>query len=211
MQLRRGDVLAGALALLDAEGLDGLTMRKLAGRLGVQAGGLYWHFASKQALLEAMAEHIIDGVGAPLLDGPWDEQTLTIAHRLRDALLSHRDGARVVAGTYVVGPNTLAVGSLGVDVLTRAGLPAERAGWVMFALSEYVLGHTIEEQSQKERAAAVAIANREASDAIAAQSSPPEAKPYLDALRAVTSADPADRFRYGLDLFLDGLRQRLRR
>jgi TetR/AcrR family transcriptional regulator, tetracycline repressor protein len=58
MQLKRADVVTGALALLDADGLDGLTMRKL----GVQAGGIYWHFKNKQALLEAMADRIVGEV-----------------------------------------------------------------------------------------------------------------------------------------------------
>jgi type II secretory pathway predicted ATPase ExeA len=55
MRLRREHVVDEAIVLLDADGLDALTLRKLATRLGVQAGALYWHFASKQALLDAMA------------------------------------------------------------------------------------------------------------------------------------------------------------
>ncbi|MFD0516963.1 TetR/AcrR family transcriptional regulator [Paractinoplanes durhamensis] len=62
MQLRRADVLRGARDLLDADGLDGLTMRKLGAALNVQAGGLYWHFPSKQALLEAVADDLLAGV-----------------------------------------------------------------------------------------------------------------------------------------------------
>lgn len=51
MQLRRGDVLDGAMAILDEFGLADLTMRRLATSLGVQPGALYWHFPNKQTLL----------------------------------------------------------------------------------------------------------------------------------------------------------------
>ncbi len=60
MQLRRGDVLDGAMAILDEYGLGDLTMRKLATSLGVQPGALYWHFPNKQTLLGAMADRILD-------------------------------------------------------------------------------------------------------------------------------------------------------
>ena len=60
MRSRCERVVDVAIALLDADGLDALTMRKLATRLGVQAGALYWHFASKQALLDAMADRFLE-------------------------------------------------------------------------------------------------------------------------------------------------------
>ncbi|MDN3352097.1 TetR family transcriptional regulator [Actinomadura sp. DC4] len=59
MRLKRAAIVTGALALLDTDGLDGLTMRKLGARLGVQAGGIYWHFTNKEALLGAMADRIV--------------------------------------------------------------------------------------------------------------------------------------------------------
>ncbi|HTU05408.1 MAG TPA: TetR/AcrR family transcriptional regulator C-terminal domain-containing protein, partial [Trebonia sp.] len=148
MALTRDDVLAAALKLLDEEGLDRLTMRRVATRLNVQHGALYWHYADKQALLDAMAEHIVGNVaeidpGAPALT-----QLEQLAWRLRDALLSHRDGARVVAGTFVTEPNTLKVAEAGVRAALAAGAPPGEAALAAFALQEYVLGHTIEEQAR---------------------------------------------------------------
>ena len=64
MRLRREHVVDVAIALLDADGLDALTMRKLATRLGVQAGALYWHFANKRALLDAMADRFLEDFAA---------------------------------------------------------------------------------------------------------------------------------------------------
>ncbi len=200
MLLRKSNVVDGALALLDTEGLDGLTMRKLGAALNVQAGALYRHYPSKEALLDAMAERLLEGVGDPLPDASWDEQLRLLSHRFRAALLAHRDGARVVAGTFVSEPNTTAVGSAGVGALCRAGIPLERAGWIAFAGMYYVLGHTIEEQAQLQLAAK--------GDTWEARTHKEDPE-YAEALRAVMVADPAKRFAYGLDLFIAGVRQRL--
>ncbi|SEG60457.1 regulatory protein, tetR family [Nonomuraea solani] len=198
MQLKRADVVTGALALLDTDGLDGLTMRKLGARLGVQAGGIYWHFKNKEALLGAMADRIAGQViETPLAPGPWDARLAEIAHRLRRAMLAHRDGARVVAGTYVVEPNTVRGGEQAVRILTDAGFPLDRAGWVIFAALYYVVGHTIEEQAQ------LAAGDWEQRGA-----GLPDTEPHR-ALSGVIEADPEERFAYGLELLLDGVRVRL--
>jgi TetR/AcrR family tetracycline transcriptional repressor len=200
MQLKRADVVTGALTLLDTDGLDGLTMRKLGALLGVQAGGIYWHFKNKEALLDAMADRIAAEITeTPLPAGPWDAQLTEIAHRLRRALLAHRDGARVVAGTYVVEPNTVRGGEQTARILTDAGFPLDRAGWVIFAALYYVLGHTIEEQAQ--RAAAGDWEQRE--------TGLPDTE-LNRAMDGVIKADPEERFAYGLELFLDGVRLRLK-
>lgn len=96
MQLRRGDVLDGAMAILDEYGLGDLTMRKLATSLGVQPGALYWHFPNKQTLLGAMADRILDGVAAPPTASTWDGALSELAHRFRAALLAHREDRKSV-------------------------------------------------------------------------------------------------------------------
>ena len=199
MQLKRADVVTGALALLDTDGLDGLTMRKLGARLGVQAGGIYWHFTNKDALLAAMADRIVgEAFTTPLAAGPWDAQLAEIAHRMRRALLAHRDGARVVAGTYVVEPNTVRGGNAALQILADAGFPLDRAGWVLFAANYYVLGHTIEEQAQRDQG-----------DWEQRGADLPDTD-LSRAMEGVVRADPEERFAYGLELFLDGVRLRLR-
>jgi len=199
MQLKRADVVTGALALLDADGLDALTMRKLGARLGVQAGGIYWHFKNKQAVLEAVADRIVGEVTAtPFEPGAWDAQLAELAHRLRRALLAHRDGARVVAGTFVLEPNTERGAEAALRIMTDAGFPLDRAGWVLFAVTYYVLGHTIEEQAQRAQGDW-----EERGKALPASE--------LNGLMAeVIKANPTERFTYGLELILDGVRLRLK-
>src|SRR4051812_42345510 len=101
MRLNRDQVLHAALDLLDQVGLDQLTMRRLTTTLGVQNGATYWHFPSKQALLEAMADTLLTGVPGDLDQRrPWPERIAHLAHRLRHALLSRRDGARLFSGAF---------------------------------------------------------------------------------------------------------------
>jgi hypothetical protein len=113
-------------------------------------------------------------------------------------LLSHRDGARVMAGTYVAEPNTILLGNMVIEILQAAGLPPDQAGWAAFAAFHYVLGHTIEEQAQIELAERGAWEPKLTVDGI-------ENKLAATAF----TADPAEWFGYGLQLFLDGIRQQL--
>jgi TetR/AcrR family tetracycline transcriptional repressor len=159
-----------------------------------------WHFAGKQALLDAMADRFLEDFTADWPAGSWDEQFAAAAWRLRQVLLSHRDGARVMAGTYVAEPNTVLLGNRAIEILQAAGLPPDRAGWAVFAAFHFVLGHTIEEQAQLELAGRGAWEPKLTVDGI-------ENKLAATAF----TADPAERFGYGLELFLDGIRQQLAR
>ncbi len=198
MQLKRADLVTAALALLDTDGLDGLTMRKLGARLGVRAGAIYWHFKNKEALLDAMADRIVGAANEqPLPPGPWDVQLTELAHRMRRAMLAHRDGARVVAGTYVVEPNTVHVGDQAARILTDAGFPLDRAGWAIFTAMYYMLGFTIEEQAQR----AAGDWERRGADL-------PDSELHR-AMDGVIRVDADERFGYGLELLLDGIRLRL--
>lgn len=86
------DVVAAALRVLDAQGLEGCSMRRVAAELDVQPSALYHHVPNKQSLLALMADEIVRGVGAVTDDDP---RRLCIT--LRDAMLAVHDGADVVA------------------------------------------------------------------------------------------------------------------
>lgn len=202
MLLRKTDVVDGALKFLDVEGLDGLTMRKLGATLNVQGGALYRHFPNKSALLAAMADKLVEGVGDPLPDAPWHEQIHILGDRFRTALLAHRDGARLLGEfdrSLATGTNTTSAGDLAINVLCGAGLPPAQAGWLAFALFYYVLGHTIEEQAQVNPR--VGDNWRGRGTRLAADVSPH----YAEALDSLTSSDPAQRFTYGLSVFIEGI------
>ncbi|MFI6093101.1 TetR/AcrR family transcriptional regulator C-terminal domain-containing protein [Streptomyces sp. NPDC051218] len=199
MPLSKAKVVDEALRLLDTEGLDQLTMRKLSAALNVQGGALYRHFPNKEALLDAVADKIVEGISEPLPDVPWPEQIRILGSRLRAALLTHRDGARVVAGTFAPGANTVIGSDVSVQVLCRAGLPPAQAGWVTFALFYYVLGHAIEEEAQLRLPPDHDWRTR--TDSLDVKVSPQ----YAAALDSLSTTNPAERFDYGLNVFIEGL------
>lgn len=148
MKIVKEDVVTKALELLDEVGLEGLTMRKLADALKIQAPSLYWHFANKSALLDGMADALLEHVGRGVSRGEqWEDRLCQIAGELRLALLSRRDASRVFAGTYPISENILRVGSLIHECLLDAGMDDRRASWSVFILSHYVIGFSIEEQA----------------------------------------------------------------
>src|SRR5215469_6392403 len=95
--LDRERLVDEALALLDEVGLDDLSMRRLAERLGVTAASLYWYVRDKDELLALLADAISGEIPLPDPDLPWREALEVGARNLRRIAVSHRDGARVLA------------------------------------------------------------------------------------------------------------------
>ncbi|HKA13077.1 MAG TPA: TetR/AcrR family transcriptional regulator C-terminal domain-containing protein [Candidatus Dormibacteraeota bacterium] len=100
----RERLVSAALEVLDEAGLEGLTMRSLAERLGMRAASLYWHIRDKDQLLGLLAEAIVAEVPEPASDLPWRAQLEAFATDYRDVLRSHRDGARVVMAAQPAAP-----------------------------------------------------------------------------------------------------------
>ncbi len=152
MRLQKDKIISAALDVLDRDGLDGVTLRRLAKELGVQAPAIYWHIPNKEALLDEMANAILEqqfkDVDFEDDHRDWVEWLDTLAHDLRTAMLSRREGARVVAGAHLgIAVMLLKLLDLSVRVLTNAGfkggLPATITGTVI----SFTFGSVIEEQS----------------------------------------------------------------
>ncbi|MFI1920209.1 TetR/AcrR family transcriptional regulator C-terminal domain-containing protein [Nocardia sp. NPDC020380] len=149
-RLDRAAVITGAWTFVEANGLDELTMRKLASSLGVSHGTLYWHLANKRALVDALAEDLLAGVADIDSVQRGTDRLITLAGRLRSALLSRRDGARIVSGTFVRQPNTLAFGEAGIAAARDAGAQGPDAALAAFSIQYFVLGFVTEEQAQQQ-------------------------------------------------------------
>jgi len=203
VRLSREQVLAAALGLLDEVGLEHLTMRRLAAALGVQNGATYWHFRSKQALLEAMADTLLTGLTAGLdVESSWDERITKLAHRLRGALLSRRDGARLFSAAFFPLPNALAYGEAMIATLGESGLSSRDAAWAADTLTYYVVGHTIEEQL----AAALPGRGRDATARLADAVDPQRHPHMYAALAHIPAPHRQEHFDYGLQLIVNGIR-----
>jgi TetR/AcrR family tetracycline transcriptional repressor len=144
-------VVVEALNLLEEGGLANVTIRRLATRLDVKAPSIYWRFADKQALLDAMAEAMIaEFVGdsaPPPLERHWRPWMFDQLHRLRKAMLAYPDGARVVAGARPTGTPTLAaLTESSLRALEGRGIDLAEASALVFTAFHYTFGHVIEEQ-----------------------------------------------------------------
>ncbi|ODT80620.1 MAG: TetR family transcriptional regulator [Pelagibacterium sp. SCN 64-44] len=153
MAIDRGRIVDEAMALLNEVGIDKLTTRKLAERLGVQQPALYWHFRNKSALLDAinsemLARHHNHRLPAPGED--WVDFTYATARSMRKTLLAVRDGARIAAGTR---PSTtdFADSELQLKLYVDAGFTAEEALHISISVARYVVGYVLEEQGERER------------------------------------------------------------
>lgn len=147
-RLDRAAVVAGAWRFIEDHGVDALTMRKLASSLGVNHGTLYWHVENKHALTDALADDLLAGVADEMESGlTGSDRLVELAHRLRSALLARRDGARVLAGTFVRQPNTLAFGEAAIGAAMAAGAAEPEAVLLAFSVQYYVMGFVIEEQA----------------------------------------------------------------
>jgi TetR/AcrR family tetracycline transcriptional repressor len=152
MTLQRSQIVATALQLLNQDGLDGVTVRKVATHLNVHVGGLYWHVKNKQDLLDEMANTILSeefaAVQPPEPGQVWSDWLVAIAQRLRKAMLAYREGGRVVAGAHLHRAVTLAQLFVGiVDALRAEGFQADEARWLCMTVVSYTFGFVIEEQA----------------------------------------------------------------
>ena len=141
------DVVWAALEILDERGAAAVSMRTIAERLGVRMNTVQWHAKSKARLLELMADAIVAGAALDGLPTHWRERAAELARRYRRALLAHRDGAIVVAGTYAAEQATLDFAEALVAALLEGGLPEREAAWTCWSIVYFVLGITQEEQA----------------------------------------------------------------
>ncbi|MGO1854733.1 MAG: TetR/AcrR family transcriptional regulator C-terminal domain-containing protein [Microbacteriaceae bacterium] len=148
MTLTPERIVQEALALLDEDGLDGVTLRRLAARLGVQAPTLYWHVHNKADLLAHLGDAILAPLGA--LPDPagahWRDWLLEAATHFRASLLAHRDGARVVAAAQA-SPAMAAFSERAMSVLVSQDEPLRRARLVVLLIERFTIGLVLEEQS----------------------------------------------------------------
>ena len=152
MALDREQVVAEAVALLDADGLDGVTTRKLATRLGVQSPTLYWHVPNKAALITAIADAIladlVQRMSPPTRDEAWPDWLTGLAQGLRRALLAHPDGARVISSAQLSAAMN-AISELAMSALVAKGVPLRQARVITLAIERFTVGYVLEEQAPR--------------------------------------------------------------
>lgn len=152
MKIDRTEIVRHALILLKEVGLDKLSTRALALKLGVQQPALYWHFRNKRELMDAMnAEMMRNSHRHRLPDegDDWRSFLLENTRSFRMALLEYRDGARVHAGSRAeASDRATAEGQL--RFLVDQGFDVRTALRTLVTLSRFTIGFVLEEQAELE-------------------------------------------------------------
>jgi len=151
MKVNRDMVAQAGLKLLNEVGLEQLTLRLLGRELKVQAATLYWHFKSKQELIDEMATMVL-AEGArqlvPVKDSSdWSVWAASFGTGLRKTLLAYRDGARMVAGTRLTNTEYMkTVERIGAR-LVEGGFTVRQAVVLISTIYNYTLSFVMEEQA----------------------------------------------------------------
>ncbi|MFC5145424.1 TetR/AcrR family transcriptional regulator C-terminal domain-containing protein [Streptomyces aureoversilis] len=149
-RIDRAQVAETALRLLNEVGLEGLTLRRIAKELGVQAPALYWHFKNKQELLDEVATEMfrrMSGSLAAVDTSTWQEFLTGAARVIREFLLGYRDGAKVFSGTRFTDLGYASPVEGMMRVIVDAGFTPQAAARAWFTINTYTMGYVIEEQS----------------------------------------------------------------
>lgn len=204
--LSRGRIVAEAVALLDEEGADRLTMRRLAERLGTGSTTLYWHVKTKDDVLDLALDTIFGEVAVPSAGpsggrGGWRADAASLVHGWRAAMLRHPWSVGVL-GRPLLGPNVLARTEFLHSALAGAGLTGPDLVAAAYALANFVIGSAL-----MQVASGGADEAREAADGLLARER--DRYPSLAAHGHLSGHDWDDAFARGLDCLLDGIAQRL--
>lgn len=200
-KLQPNAVIRAGLDLLNEVGVDGLTTRKIAERLGVQQPALYWHFRNKRVLLDALAEAMLaenHTHSMPRANDDWRSFLIGNAQSFRRALLAYRDGARIHAGTRPSG-RQMETAEAQLRFLCASGFSVCDAMYALMTISHFTVGAVLEQQAGEAE-----VGERSCSD------DPEPMSPFVrDAICAFDEAGPEAAFEQGLAMIIDGLAKRV--
>src|SRR5688572_27052774 len=213
--LTRERVLRAAVDLADRAGLDALTMRNLARELGAEAMSLYYHVANKEAVLDGVADVILDEINeaVAVVEGPpasEDWKALLRARILaaREVLIRHRWASRVIETRTTIGPSTMRYFDDLLGVLRAGGFSYGLSHHAMHALGSRGLGFT-QELFEPENA------DEGDDDLTEVMAEMADHFPHLTGMLMEVAHDDPDstlgwcddqfEFEFGLDLILEGL------
>ncbi|WP_433656917.1 TetR/AcrR family transcriptional regulator [Nocardia sp. CA-128927] len=210
--LRLDHIIGAAVELLDAEGLESLSMRKIGAKLDAGATSLYWYVANKDELLEWVLDEFWGMVEVPESDdAPWREVLTTFAYNFQAALRAHTWGAALIGQLPSMGPNALQL----TDRLRRAYVRAGFRGVDIYLASgtvmSYVLGVVIPEIAWTKTYGDLNVDRDKIIEMM--ETTAADYPEMIADYRAVTPTNPAAAramaFDFGLLCLLDGLEHRL--
>ncbi|MFF0579580.1 TetR/AcrR family transcriptional regulator C-terminal domain-containing protein [Streptosporangium saharense] len=214
--LSRAQIVRAAMEILDAEGMDALSMRRLGTKLGAGATSIYWHVANKDDLLELVLDEVFGEV--PAFDPEevgWRDAASAFAYGLRQALFAHPWSAVLIGTMPSIGPNAMRLSDSLMRTFTRAGFTGLGLDQASSTLMAYVLGTTMPEIAWRTATRRSGLNDQELVKVIldivsqAADDYPGLAARYAEHADLDQEATRALTFDFGLTCFLDGIEARL--
>lgn len=139
--LDRERIVRAALELIDAEGVDALSLRRLAGDLGVAPMSVYWHVRNKAELLDLVGQAVLERIALPPAEGDWRDQLRAIHRAMLEGVERHPNAADLVLGRARYGPAGLALFERLLSILLDAGFDPQAAFDAYHVLYLFLLGH----------------------------------------------------------------------
>ncbi|HET6743455.1 MAG TPA: TetR/AcrR family transcriptional regulator C-terminal domain-containing protein [Kribbella sp.] len=217
--LSRDQIVTAAMELLDTDGVSGLSMRKLAAKLGAGATSLYWHVPTKDDLVDLLIDEVwgeID-VPEPELAG-WRSGALLFGHSLRSAVLRHPWLPEVMYTRPSIGPHAMSLGERGLVLFGAAGFSDHEVDLAMGSVMSYVLGTVSAEVATREMVRKSGRSEEtwvsellEHAQAVAADEYPRMRRSVSRRTTTNLDAGLTQNFVFGLDALLDGLATRVRK
>ncbi len=203
--LSKKRLVAKALSIADAEGIGGLTMRKLATELGVKPMSIYYHVANKEEVIDAMVDAVFDEIDLGSIEGDWLVEARQRAELLRTSLNQHPWAVAFVNNRRQPGKATLAHHDWVIRSFREAGFSIAMTAHAFALIDAFVFGFVQTEVSLPFESTEE---THEMAEEIIEQSDMSE-YPYLMELAMGHVMQPdyqfADEFALGLDLILEGL------
>jgi len=207
--LSRDAIVEATLRVIDAEGLEAASMRRVADELGTAPSALYWHVRDKDELLQLALDRVIGEIVLPAADSErWEEQLKAFAREARRVFELHRDIARVSLGVIPLGPNALLVMEWAHGLLRGAGLPDRVVAMVGDLFGLYVGAYAYEESLGLASPTGEDLPPQEVVALLRGYwgSLPPERFPHtLALLPQLFEGGPDERFEFGLDVLVRGI------
>jgi AcrR family transcriptional regulator len=206
-RLSREAILTAALEVLDAEGLDAVSMRRVAEALDTGPASLYAYVANKDELLELLVDRVMADLVVPPPDPErWQEQLKDLLRAGRDALAAHRDIARANLGIVPIGPNATRIAEGMLAILVAGGVPTHIAALAGDTLTLYIVAHAYEATIWQKRFDEEGFAYTDRLREYFA-SLPADRFPHISSMAAELTGSNEDdaRFEFGLDILVSGV------
>jgi AcrR family transcriptional regulator len=206
-RLSRERVLEAAVALAARDGIESLTMRKLADELGAGAMSLYHHVPNKEQLLDGMVDIVFGEIELPPTDVDWKTAMRTRAVSTREVLARHPWAIGLMEGRTTHGRSNLSLHNAVLGCLRAAGFSLEATVHAYSVLDAYIYGFALQERDMSSESADdfAAEAQRQMREYEAVLADYPHLVEVVGGHVARAGYDYATEFVFGLDLILDGL------